>query len=342
MGATTWATHEGASMRKKKNRSLSIGSLLIPVCAAAGFGCSSSTATTDDAGPQDAGLRPGQDNSSKAFMGTPDPDETAFWNAVLNGDDTGRATTVAALVADVQKDPTNGYSEFLIGCSYFMPPTSFVADMASGMAPSMPFQPNAPAALPFFQNAMQHLTDPFYLGFDGAFLGTIEMQGGMPAAGAQTYGTALMNNPAAGNFIKVIGDLQAAAQGDPQGTQRALADMNTLFTFCNDGTLPSDPTAYVAAQNAGSLAHRECFTGYFAPHGSEGELLVMGDVNALTGNMAAAAQWYAAMESSTAFSAWPLKPLAEGRIHGTQAPPVSEVMGIAATCGTCHLGSLPQ
>src|SRR5678815_109418 len=80
--------------------------------------CSSSHESDD---PEPAPLRPGVEDSSKAYKGTPSPAENAFWEAIRSGDDAARAEAVTKLGADVAEDPSNGYSEFLVGASSFMP-----------------------------------------------------------------------------------------------------------------------------------------------------------------------------------------------------------------------------
>jgi hypothetical protein len=310
------------------------GSLVLFGVTALAAGCSSSKhADVDSAGP----LRPGVDDSSQAYQGTPDADESAFWVAVRNGDDTGRASALTKLQADVTDDPTNGYSEFLIGASSFMPPTSQVEALANGTAPG-PFMPSPAPAVPYFKAALSHLTDRFYLGFDGALLGETELAGGDPTDGLPTLQTAAQNNPAASTFIKVIGDLE---QGS---ASTGLTDMYMLFDFCNGGAVDqsgADAMAYVGKMNAGALVHRECYSGYYAPHGSPGELLVMAELEALNGDTTAANAWLAAVQSATDYATWPLKPYVERRLSGAQAVSGQTVALIAATCGTCHLNAMP-
>src|SRR5258706_8642901 len=83
------------------------------------IGCSGGDA--DNGTTQQPPLRPGVEDSSKAFKGIPSKAETDFWQSVRNGDDGARAEATAQLKADVSKDPTNGYSAFLAGASAFMP-----------------------------------------------------------------------------------------------------------------------------------------------------------------------------------------------------------------------------
>jgi hypothetical protein len=302
--------------------------------AATVAGCGSSSNTTSADAP--ASLRPGVDDSSQVFMGTPDADESAFWTAVRGADDTGRAAAVTQLMADVTSDPTNGYSEFLVGASDFMPPNTVLAAVANGTQPPQ-FQPN-PAAIPFLKQGLANLTDPFYLGFDGGLLGAMELAGGDVADGGPTLAAAAMNNRAATGLIQVIGDLQQ------QSSAAALTDMYALLEYCNGGPLDhngGDAASYVAKQNAGSLVQRECYSGYYAPHGSSGEILILADLQALDGNATAATAYYTALQSVTDYSTWALKPVVERRIAGTQAADLGSLTLITSACATCHTNTLP-
>jgi hypothetical protein len=123
----------------------------------------------------------------------------------------------------------------------------------------------------------------------------------------------------------------------------ALADMYTLLEFCNGGPLDhtgADAAAYVAKQNAGTLAHRQCYSGYFSPHGSSGEILILADLHALNGNAPAATAYYTAVQSTDDYATWPLKPLVERRIAGTQSANMGLATAIAASCTTCHTSSI--
>lgn len=302
--------------------------LLVAAIAA----CGSSNNTTGADAPS---LRPGVDDSSQVYMGTPDADESAFWTAVRGADDTGRAAAVTQLMADVTSDPTNGYSEFLIGASNFMPPNTVLAALANGTQPPQ-FQPN-PAAIPFLMQGLANLTDPFYLGFDGGLLGAMELAAGDGSDGGPTLATAAMNNHAATGLIKVIGDLQQ------QMPAAALADMYTLLEYCNGAPLDhagGDAASYVAKQNAGTLVQRECYSGYYAPHGSSGEILILADLQALNGNASAATAYYTALQSVTDYSTWALKPAVERRIAGTQAADIGSLTLITSACATCHTNAL--
>nr|HEX4315301.1 hypothetical protein [Kofleriaceae bacterium] len=298
-------------------------------------GCSSSPApsSTPDAPPP---LRPGVDDSSQAYQGTPDADETAFWTAVLAADDTGRAAAVQQLEADVGSDPSNGYSEFLIGASYFMPPTAVAQAIASGS--DVPeFDLDGSGAAPILGEGLANLQDPFYLGFDGGLLGELELAHGDPSDGGPTFATAAMHNPAATGLIRVIGDL---LQQQPQA---ALSDMYGLYEFCNGGAVDhagGDAAAIVAKQNAGAMVHRECYSGFYAPHGTEGMMLVLGDLQAINGNGSAAQAYYAAVQQATGYATWPMQAVVQRRVSGAQAADPATVARITSTCATCHVTRL--
>ena len=103
----------------------------------------------------------------------------------------------------------------------------------------------------------------------------------------------------------------------------------------------SDAAAYVAKQNAGTLVHRECYSGYYAPHGSSGELLILGDLAALTGATQAATAYYTAAQGTSDYSTWALQPLVERRLSGAQPAQLSTEVLVASTCATCHTNTLP-
>jgi hypothetical protein len=80
----------------------------VMMLTAALAGCGS---TSDQAGPDAAPvLRPGVDDSNQVFKGTPDAHESAFWVAVRDADEAGRAAVVSRLVTDVAADPSNAWS----------------------------------------------------------------------------------------------------------------------------------------------------------------------------------------------------------------------------------------
>src|SRR5262245_18864404 len=108
--------------------------LVIPLVTLSLLGCGS------DAGSGAAPLRPGIEDSSQSYKGTPSAAESAFWVAVRGGDDTARAEAVNTMRADVQRDPaTYGYSAFLSGANSFMLPTALLRAQAAGT--TIPQQP---------------------------------------------------------------------------------------------------------------------------------------------------------------------------------------------------------
>jgi hypothetical protein len=300
--------------------------------AAALAGCSSTNATTlPDARPA---LRPGVEDSNQVYKGTPSANETAFWVAVRNADDAGRATVVSRLVDDITADPSNGYSEFLIAASHFMAPSTVLRALADGTTP--------PAydlgEVPYLREALAHLTDPFYLGFAGGLLASIELASGNVTEGGPRFATAVANNHVATGLILVIGDLQM------RNAAKALEDMYAMLEYCNAGPLDrtgGDAVAYVAKANTGVLAQRECYSGYHAPHGTTGELLILADLNALNGKPTVARTYYDALQGASDYATWALKPLVERRRSGAQAPDLATVDTITTTCATCHTNTLP-
>jgi hypothetical protein len=305
---------------------------LMVMAMAALAACSSS-----DGGPGSAGtapLRPGVEDSSLVYKGTPSANENAFWVAVRNADDVGRATAVNGLTADIAADPSNGYSQFLVAASYFMPPNAALRALADGSPPPA----HSIGTVPYLREALTNLTDPFYLGFDGGLLASLELAAGNVAEGGPRFATAMSNNHAATAMISVLGDLRA------KDAPRALDDIYGLLEYCNGGSVDrngGDAAGYVAKANVGALAQRECYSGYHAPHGTSGWLLIVADLHALNGNATAARMYYDALPSVTDYATWPLEPLAEQRRGGGQAPDLATVRAIAETCATCHTSTLP-
>jgi hypothetical protein len=302
------------------------------IAAATLTGCSSSD---EPAGPDAApSLRPGVEDSNQVYKGTPSANESAFWVAVRNADDAGRAAAVDRMTADIAADPTNGYSQFLVGASHFMAPSTVLRALADGTPPPA----FAIGDVPYLREALDHLTDPFYLGFDGGLLASLELAAGNVAEGGPRFATAVANNRVATAFITVLGDLQMR---DPV---RALADMYAMLDYCNGAPLArdgGDAVAYVAKANAGTLAQRECYSGYHAPHGTTGELLILADLLALDGKAEIARIYYDALAAATDYPTWALKPLVERRRGGTQAAELATVGVITSTCATCHTNTLP-
>jgi len=309
--------------------------LVIPLVTLCLLGCGS------DAGPGAAPLRPGVEDSSQSYKGTPSAAESAFWVAVRSGDDAARAEAANKMRADAQRDPaTYGYSAFLSGANRFIQPTVVLRAQVDGtmLPPEPPPMPDQLAeAARLLTQGMQNLTDPLYLGFDAALLATLQLSGGDVVSGQENFAFGMQKNPAAGGFISIIFKLQ---QQDAPG---ALGAFYQLLEYCYGGPVDhggADASAYVARANAATLAHRECYSGYHAPHGTEGLLLLAGDVHALNGNTQAAGQYYAAVQEASNHASWPLKPLLERRINGTEPPSLAATIGLTG-CGSCHTNTLP-
>lgn len=284
-------------------------------CVVLMVGCSS-PAATPDATPADAAPppRPGVQDSSGGFIGQTTDAENAYWAAVLAGDDAGRKATLAMLTVD-------NYDRFLVGASGFMAPKADLTALANGTNPPG-FTLDANAKAPLMDGAT--LADPFYAGFADALLSELDT-----ADRATLLMTGGARNPAATDFTKVVEDLQG------NHVDTALTDMTALLAYCNGGPV-TDPMAYAARQAAHTLVHRQCFSGPLAPHASPAELLIMADLTALNGDATTAATYYAAAQAAPDYATWPLKPLVERRVAGTQKASVPLTGVIAGVCGSCH------
>jgi hypothetical protein len=97
--------------------------------------------------------------------------------------------------------------------------------------------------------------------------------------------------------------------------------------------------SYVDKANAAGLAHRECYSGYFAMHGTEGSLLIIADLLAVKGNATAAQLFYDGMRRATNYATWPLRPLAERHASGTQPATQDQLPG-TISCPACHVNEL--
>jgi hypothetical protein len=263
-------------------------------------GCSSDSA-------DEPSLRPGVNDSNQVYQGTPSASESAFWVAVRNTDDVARAAAVSKMTADVAADPTNGYSQFLIGASAFMPPSTLLRALRDG------------TPVPAFD------------------IPTLEFGAGNFEEGGPRMARAAQNNFVATQFITVTGDL---VMGDPV---RAMEDLYKMLDYCNSSPIDrngGDALAFVVKANAGALAQRECYSGYHAAHATSGELLILADLHAVNGNPQAARKYYDAIVTSSDFATFPLKPLVERRRSGAQATNLDSVTNITFTCATCHSNSL--
>ena len=218
--------------------------LVIPFVTLSLLGCG------PDAGPGVAPLRPGIEDSSRSYKGTPSAAESAFWQAVRSGDDEARGEAVNKMRADAQRDPaTYGYSAFLSGANNFITPTAVLRAQAAGtMLPQEP--PRNPdqfsEAARLFAQGMQNLTDPLYLGFDAAFLAMLQLSSGDVVAGQETFAFGMQKNPAASGFISIVFKLQ---QQDAPG---ALDAYHQLIEYCYGGPVDhdgADTAAFLARAN---------------------------------------------------------------------------------------------
>lgn len=308
----------------------------LPTTMLAALAACSSSASEETQKPV-ASLRPGVEDSNAAYKGTASENESAFWVAVRSGDDVARDAAVTRLTADVAGDPKNGYSHFLVGANAFMAPSGALRALANGTDPPAGAGPSLQSTGPAFERALANLSDPFYLGFAGGLLASLELRAGNVAQGGPRFAAAARNNAVATGFISVLGDFAA------QDAKKALEDHYTLIEYCNGGPVDrsgADAGAFVAKQNAGSLKQRECYSGYHAPHGSPGLMLILADLHALNGQPAAAKAYYDALTRANDYPTWPLRPLVERRREG-EAVAFGQAAAIAGTCGTCHTNALP-
>jgi hypothetical protein len=298
------------------------------------LGCSAANNVPMMTGPTP--LRPGIKDSSKAYQGTPSAHEVAFWQAVRTGDDAARATAVAQLKSDVAADPTNGYSAFLAGASSFIASSDLLRALAAGQVPTQPARQLPSDTGPLLQEGLDHLTDPLYVGFSATLLAGVQAISGDLASAAKSQQIAVANNIPASS----VGQINfALSMGDIDG---ALASAYKLADYCNgtplDHTNP-DVNAYVDKANAAGLVHRECYSGYYAMHGTEGELLFIADVLALKGNAALAQRYYDGLRRATNYGTWPLRPLVERLASGAQSVTQDELRA-TISCPVCHVNEL--
>ena len=312
--------------------SLSTKGFLIAGFTALLGGCSGGDAA---GGQQQAPLRPGVEDSSKVFKGTPSKAESDFWQAIRSGDQRARAQATAQLKQDASGDPANGYSAFLAAVDAFMPDPQVLQTVVAGDPPpaSAPF-PNDTSAL--LQQAMAHLTDPLYLGFSATLLAGIQAFTD-PATAPKTQALALANNVPAGSVGQLNTELR---MGNIPGARDV---MYSVLDYCSGAPIDRakpDLDGYVDKANTAGLVHRECYSGFHATHGTEGILFITGDLVALSGDAELAQQYYAAAQRATNYSSWPLQPLLEQRISGKR-PVVGDELASTVTCATCHVSELP-
>jgi hypothetical protein len=168
-------------------------------------------------------------------------------------------------------------------------------------------------------------------------LGSLQFQAGNAAEGGPTFGAAVENNFVATAFTKLLGDFAA------QDIKAALADQYALLDYCYGVPLDrqgANAADLVSKQNTGTLKQRECYSGYHAPHGSGGLLVVLADLLALNGETAVAKIYYDAAASTRDYPTWPLKGLVERRRAG-ETVTFEKAALVAGTCGSCHSNTLP-
>lgn len=275
--------------------------------------------------------RPGLEDSSKAYKGKPSAAESAFWGAVRDGDDAAREAAVKDLAADVKRDPSNGYSAFLAGASpYFAPSNDALVAITTGGAAPPPLIDVDDKSAALLDEAVRTLKDPLYLGFAALFLGSARRISD-PAEADRLLALSAKNNVPANR----IGRLTfALVQSDPK---TALDLFYDVMDHCLDRKADrSEPPVeeFVAKANQGALAHRECYSGYFAPHGTEGALFVGAELVAVNGNAALAKKFYQAASESRSYETWKLRAVNERRLAGE--PAKVENMVAVVQCGTCH------
>ena len=294
--------------------------------------CSADTTTTATAPV--ATLRPGVKDSSKAFQGTASANETAFWESVRKGDDAARAKAVEGLKKDVAADPANAYSAFLAGANVFIPPSGLLLALNAGQVPGGGDQgPPPPDTIPLFTNSTNAFTDPLYKGFAASLLSATQAGGGDFEASGKSMAIGIANNIPASSVTRAIGSI---LQKDVKSAYELIWAM---MDFCAGAPLDRsnpDVDTYVDRANKSDLRHRECFSGYHAEHGTEGTLLLAGDLAALSGNATGAARMYAGTKRSRNYGTWGLRTLAERRISGDLKAVPENLFNISA-CTSCHV-----
>jgi hypothetical protein len=187
----------------------------------------------------------------------------------------------------------------------------------AGKVPEGGEQQALPAdTLQLFANATNTFTDPLYKGFAASLLSATQAGAGDFEASNKSMGIAIANNIPASSVTRAIGSL---LQRDLKGAYAVIWEM---MDFCAGAPLDRsnpDVDTYVDRANKSDLRHRECYSGYHATHGTEGTLLIAGDLAALNGNASGAARMYAGMKRATNYGTWALRDLAERRISGDLA-----------------------
>jgi hypothetical protein len=298
---------------------------LVAACSAAD---TSATATPG------ATLRPGEKDSSKSFQGTASESETAFWEAIRKGDDAARAKAVEGLKKDVTLDSTNAYSAFLAAANVYMPPAGLLLALNAGQVPEGGDQQQIPPdTIPLLMNSTKLFKDPLYKGFAASLLSATQAGGGDFEASAKSMEIGIANNIPASSVTRAIGSI---LQRDLKGAYDAIWAM---MDFCAGAPLDRnnpDVDTYVDRANKSDLRHRECYSGYHAEHGTEGTLLLAGDLAALNGNASGGARMYAGMKRARNYGTWGLRALAERRVSGDLKAVPENMFNISA-CTSCHV-----
>jgi len=202
--------------------------------------------------------------------------------------------------------------------------------MAAGDAPPAATLDVDDASAALLDKAVGTLKDPLYLGFAAILLGSARRFTD-PEEGERLLTISAKNNIPADR----IGRLTfALIQSDPKTALDLLYD---VMDTCLDRRVDrADPPAaeFVAKANENALAHRECYSGYFAPHGTEGALFVGAELLAVNGEADLATRMYRAAAESKSYESWKLRGLNERRLAGE--PAKLETTLAVVQCGTCH------
>jgi hypothetical protein len=308
--------------------------VLLPSSLVLAAACSAADATPTNSAVT---LRPGVKDSSKSFQGTASANETAFWEAVRTGNDAARTKAVDSLKKDAAADPKNAYSAFLAAANVYIPPSGLLPALNAGMVPGGGEQQQIPPeTIQLFTNSMNTFTDPLLKGFAASLLSATQAGGGDFEGSGKSMEIAIANNIPASSVTRAIGSL---LQQDVKGAYEVIWAM---MDFCAGTPLDRnnpDVDTYVDRANKSDLRHRECYSGYHATHGTEGTLLIAGDLAALSGNASGAARMYAGMKRATNYGTWGLRNLAERRVSGDLKIVPENMFNISA-CTSCHVDQI--
>jgi hypothetical protein len=281
-------------------------------------------------------LRPGMEDSSKEFKGTLSPHQAAFFEAMRNADDAALDDATAKLKADAERDRSDGFSAFLVGARAFVPSQAAVLRALMDGKPGSTGEEDMTAdTVPMLKQAVDTLTDPLSLGFAAALLAATQW-GSDPATAKKAQAIADANNVPGARFTELAGRV---GRGDPAG---GLAALTAMLDYCEGKAIDRanpDAEGYVTRANAGQLTHRNCSSGYLAPHATEGTLLIMGDLHWILDEQETAKRYYAALQNAKNYAWWPLRGVAERRLAGTQPVNPAELPGLVK-CAACHVDKL--